>query len=179
MTAEHHNAVDELANLVLLVDARPIGTDWADVEGRLGRRLPSDYKDFAKRFGPGYFEGVDLRVSLPEGGTWDDDLSRQTRILNERRAQGYPASPFPVYPEPGGLLPWGFSSDGDTVHWRTVDHDPDCWTVVALQARGSRWSEFGGSMSQFLLALLTREIVVPFLTHGVAEHVGPYIRQDR
>lgn len=37
--------------------------------------------------------------------------------------------PYPFYPEPGGLLPWAGTDNGDRVCWLT-EGQPDGWTVV-------------------------------------------------
>jgi hypothetical protein len=50
------NFVEELAQVVDLAPQARVAIDWATVEGELGRRLPSDYKEFGSRFGPGNFQ---------------------------------------------------------------------------------------------------------------------------
>jgi hypothetical protein len=58
--------VEELAQIVDLVPEPKVRIDWERVENKLGRRLPSDYKAFAERFGPGDF-GESIWVAVPRG----------------------------------------------------------------------------------------------------------------
>jgi hypothetical protein len=61
------DAVEELAQLVGLTYQDRVVVDWVEVEHELGRQLPTDYKEFATRFGPGHFEDGYLWVAVPQG----------------------------------------------------------------------------------------------------------------
>jgi hypothetical protein len=39
-----------------------------------------------------------------------------------------------VYPERGGLVPWGETVDGWILGWAPTDPDPDRWAVVTVDA---------------------------------------------
>ncbi|MFI6875716.1 hypothetical protein ACIBL6_19995 [Streptomyces sp. NPDC050400] len=55
---------------------------------------------------------------------------------------------YPAFPEPGGLLRWGGSMDGDGFHWRTAGQ-PNDWTVV-VAGRNDDWYHHEGSLSNYL-----------------------------
>jgi hypothetical protein len=57
--------------------------------------------------------------------------------------------PYPLYPKPGGLLPWGLTDNGDVLYWRTVGL-PDNWSTVINEARAPLYEEFEESMPSAL-----------------------------
>ncbi len=61
----------------------------------------------------------------------------------------------------------GATENADMFYWDTSPGHPDMWTVVACTRGRYEWFSFAGSMSQFLVALLTRRIVVPFLAEDL------------
>jgi hypothetical protein len=71
-----------------------------------------------------------------------------------------------VFPEPGGLLPWGYTIDGFALCWLT-NGTPDKWTVVA-DSRGC-FAEYPGPMSAFLHDVLTERISWGIFASGVNE----------
>ncbi len=84
--------------------------DWAAIEDDLGLRLPSDYKLLAESFPAGWFRGwVWLRLPEQTGDgrprLLGDFAADQLEALREFRATGECAFPFPLFPEPGGVLP--------------------------------------------------------------------------
>jgi len=137
--------------------------NWRDVETRLGTILPADYKWFIETYGTGWICHDFLFVL--NAFTKDDSLNLQAcgeRILQPyRMIEGQPANeynPNPVYPESGGILPWGFSSHGHETLWLTRG-DPDTWSVVFHDADRleSRLYE-NTCMTQFLVTLLSETI---------------------
>jgi hypothetical protein len=62
--------------------------------------------------------------------------------------------PLPILPEPGGLLIWGTTSNGDLCFWDTSEVDPDRWTVVVFWLSARIWDRFDGGVADFLLAAL-------------------------
>ena len=63
--------------------------------------------------------------------------------------------PYPLSPEPGGLYPWGSTDNGDWLYWLT-NGEPDSWRVIGFSNSG--WAEFSGTMTEFLVAVLSRQI---------------------
>src|SRR5213080_939730 len=106
-------------------DPREMGSfaAWGDVHNRIGEVLPEDYIQFIKRYGTGVIDGW-LHVLNPFAANPHLNLlSSAWRFLDALRTikTEFPDSiPFPLYFEPGGLLPWGNSIDGDIFCWRTA-----------------------------------------------------------
>jgi hypothetical protein len=111
------------------------GADWDVVEAALGTPLPADFTELTRRYGAGEF--CDLVFTHPP-----EHLVAQNRdILDEERdyrdddPEDYP---YPLHPEPGGILIWGGTSNGERLCWLT-EGEPDAWPVVVWQPRGADW----------------------------------------
>lgn len=104
---------------------RPTG-DWSAVEAALGTALPADFKAFIGVYGSGEINCT-LEINNPfhvegdEPGEWWQGAAG--------RYQDFVPLPYPVFPEPGGLLPFGWLGDINTLNWLTVG-PPDRWPVV-------------------------------------------------
>lgn len=69
--------------------------------------------------------------------------------------------PFPLWPEPGGLLPWGSTDNNDHVFWLTIG-EPDRWPVVATN--WDEWWVCSGGMQSFLVNVLNGGAPCPVFT---------------
>jgi hypothetical protein len=121
--------VAELEPLLPERDPPPARIDWEAVVGRLGTALPADYRDLCERWGRVRVDRW-LTVEAPA----DDDESGLVGLVRWSSARGRDLRDDghwdgALWPEPGGLLPWGFTEEGTSLFWRT-DGEPDAWTVV-------------------------------------------------
>ncbi|MFE1879262.1 SMI1/KNR4 family protein [Streptomyces diastatochromogenes] len=112
------------------VDARG---DWAEVEARLGVRLPGDYKLLVETYGWGEF---------------CDYL--------------YLRTPFGTSPHNGpewheGLLVWGTTMDADRLCWRT-EGDPEEWPVVVRGRSVRQREEFAPGAAAFVEGWVTGRV---------------------
>ncbi|MFK0246866.1 SMI1/KNR4 family protein [Amycolatopsis azurea] len=156
--APHRSLVDEIARLVgwRAGDFRP-ELDWDTVERELGTPLPADYKDLLARFPSGDFRGC---IELDNPGQSADDLAG-TKGSNEKLLEifadeytGYLTGvSYRLFPEPGGLYPWGRNDVGGTFWWITDSADPDDWRI-AYNDRDN-WHEHPGPMSKVIHEILT------------------------
>jgi len=91
-------------------------------------------------------------VQLPTGSgrLLSDYAVVELDYLREVRASGESSFPFPVFPEPGGVLPWGSIRSPGHAYWLTGPEDPDDWPVIAATHNGGYWDRFDGSACQFL-----------------------------
>ena len=135
---------------------------WPSVERFLGTGLPDDYKQLVETYGNGDFDEYLYLLSPGQRGLpWITAVLGGIGSLAYLRGACGPADfRDPLYPEPGGLLPWAVTSSGDGLYWRTRG-SPAEWTVVVLEARGRGRDEFGGSAVDFLAAVFAREHVCP------------------
>jgi hypothetical protein len=133
--------------------------DWPAVERELGTRLPADYKMLAECFPAGWFRGF-VSVLPPVGtdyeGTLVDYARGELDALRELRESGEASFPYPLFPEPNGVLPWGCLATAGIACWLTGPGDPDEWTVVLATEEGAYWDDpFDGSASEFLISVVT------------------------
>lgn len=167
---------DRLTRLLPPPSEHVAGVPWHLSRPEIGLDFPSDFREFADRYGGGDVVRPDGRVSMSVFGLysgerpWTDGRGFRALMTNQAE-QIYPAFVFddadedywggtvyPVHPDPGGLLAWGTSPvDGDMLFWLTEDPDPDRWPVV-MWARGPATTfRFEGGMVEFLVSVLSGE----------------------
>src|SRR6266852_1916104 len=118
------DCVNHLARLAGISQERKASFDWLAVEEMLGLGLPEDYKLLAELLPDGWFRGF-VRVLLPgETGAagarfLDSDAVNRLEDMRRWRAEGYGTFPYPIYPEAGGLMPWGSGVRGGLFFWLT------------------------------------------------------------
>jgi len=144
--------------------------DLDATEARLGLALPSDYRAFVSRFGSGSIGGF-LHIRNPSSENpyvrLVDAHEAQVVVLHELRDSGEDL-PYPIHPEPGGLILWAESSNGDCCYWvADPPGDPAAWTVVVNESRGPYWFPYAGSMTAFLAALVGRQVEIPIFPDAV------------
>lgn len=130
---------------------------WGEIEARLGCALPDDYKEYIETFGLGCLDGF-LYVFSPFSENRNLNLFAQveTRLaaLRELKASSRDEVQYPLFPETGGLLPWGASDNGDVLFWLTEGQANE-WGVVINAGRDARCEEYAGGMAYVLSQLLS------------------------
>jgi hypothetical protein len=149
----------------------PSEVDWPHVESTIGVALPSDYKQLIASYGCGSFDDF-LWVHHPTSTNPNLNLVQQVeerlwplRVLRGERTLAGPGGmhargveeevslPYPLFPEPGGVLPWGATDNADVCYWLTTPDGPDAWPVLLNATRDPEdWYEFQGSLTEFLYA---------------------------
>jgi SUKH superfamily protein len=153
----------------------PRAVDWTKVEEGLNVALPTGYKELVGLYGPG---SIDEFLWLYSPAAMNPSLNL-IRLIDDtlealRSARGDPGHelpgiavppapetvPFPIYPEPGGLLPWAGTDNGDMVYWETTGSADD-WRIVVSASRLDRWFVTVGPAADWLLRVLSRHERVP------------------
>ncbi|MEV6490990.1 SMI1/KNR4 family protein [Actinoplanes sp. NPDC051633] len=130
------------------IDARG---DWAAVEAALGCGLPADFKILIERYGRGEFGSLAYAYSpFGDGGPSIVDEASVVDIEAEERAEFPSDYRYPLFPEPGGLLVWGGTSNGDRLCWLT-EGPPDEWPVIVWTPRGAFYERHDGGAAAYLL----------------------------
>jgi hypothetical protein len=171
--------LDELVR-ILVPPESPIDTgsagDWRRIQQEIGTAIPNDYCSFIERYGSGGIDGW-LYFFNPFAASKYTNLQRQISArlgaLREIRREFPRYVPFPVYPEKGGVLPWGCTGNGDTLYWVTTGKPSD-WSVCINEGRGPDWDVFAESMTGFLIRLLKRQIRVRIFPDDLS--LGPNSR---
>ena len=140
--------------------------DWSMVISTLGTALPGDYVDFINCYGTGCISQF-LWIHNPfEANVHLCLLSRYSVILDadlDIRTSFPEEIPQPLFPEPGGLLPFATTDNGDRIYWLTKGA-PESWTVVVWESRGPHYAEFAMTMTRFLCGWLGGNLHVPMFS---------------
>lgn len=133
---------------------QPLGgrVDWSVVEQNLRMRLPDDYKHLIESYGAGCFDDF-LWLLHPTASNPYLNLGRQIQVRREALSEGQRPG---EKPGPDEVVPWAFTDNGDVCYWKISGiSDPDEWTVIVNESRGPEWDEFGGSTTEWLVAVLS------------------------
>lgn len=133
----------------------PFAGSWEPVEAYLGTALPQDYKDLARLYGRGRFMAF-LYVNLPGSSVRRGSLESELGLAGEMVNYGMPV-PYPVWPEPGGLLNVGLTEFNDRLFWLTRG-DPADWPIVVWDRALQRLETFDCSLTDFLARLAAGEV---------------------
>jgi hypothetical protein len=157
-------ADDEFSRLLRLMSppATPIDSsgNWSAVEKQLTTRLPDDYKRFIEHYGTGRVAGLLWPLNPFSSNEHLNLLKKAPVILDAERTlrDSFPKyHPWPLFPEPGGMLPWCSTDNGDYILWRTIG-EPNEWTVFIYEVRGIVRQDYSIGMAAFLYHWLNGEI---------------------
>ncbi len=133
---------------------------WAEVERTLGTALPEDYKALVDAYGTGGFNDFLFVFNPFTRNKYLNLLELRPVILQaytELRNQFPESHPYPAHPEPGGLLPWARTENGDELYWLT-DGEPNSWPVVFYETRHGSHQQFDAPATEVVAGLLRGEL---------------------
>ncbi|MGW1184448.1 hypothetical protein ACWD7Y_08145 [Streptomyces drozdowiczii] len=170
-------SIESLARAAELTAPRRYQVDWDRAEAAVGTVLPADYKEYVYWFGPGGFDDY-LIVCVPGVENSNTELAAHLAAAHEGarvRARLTGAAPrVPLFPEPGGWLPWGFTTGGDGLYWVTSEDAPDRWTVAGRPGRGSDLAFFDGGFTAFLHTFVRDTVEMPFIPEAEGDVPVPF-----
>jgi len=128
---------------------------WPSVEAQLGFQLPQDYKDFINTYGTGLIAGFMVIVSPWCPNYVDNLIGDYNGLLTAfRLARERNLCPYPLFPEPDGLFPWGSDDQGHRLFWHQVGH-PDKWPIVVGSPDGPFFWSYQQTLTDLLVAWLS------------------------
>lgn len=152
-------ALKNLASAVGLSVKHVVRLDWRAIERSLGgTRLPADYRLLVESFPDGRFRDL-IKIIRPgmNGGSDKEYLGYFATQLDDMRGwreDGDGEFPYPIFPETGGVLPWGQGPAGELFFWLTDDGDPDHWPTVWADRFYAEWHRYDLRMSEVLLRVV-------------------------
>jgi len=156
--------LDKLTELIPIPTA-PIDTSekgLVAVSKALGVRFPADFLEYSRTYGSGTISAkvYDWEIYSAFRRTYPEFVTRfVARHDAFRRAMETEHIPLGLFPEPGGLLPFG-RRDSVFFCWRTVGR-PNDWTVgVIWEYQEGGFQLFDLNFSEFLTAFLARKLHV-------------------
>jgi hypothetical protein len=163
-------AIDDLMR-VMPPPAAPKEADdtrWHEVEKQIGTALPNDFKQFIGTYGSGRINDFIWMLNPFSHRKNINLIEQQSRQLNALRTlinDFGERCPYALFPEPGGLLPCGFTDDGDIIHWLTSGV-PSEWGVIVNDSRGPQYAKYDLSLTEFLFRIVDRIEVCPIFPRG-------------
>ncbi|MFF9313652.1 histone-like nucleoid-structuring protein Lsr2 [Streptomyces sp. NPDC014748] len=155
--------------------ADPPPVDWDAVENTLGFRLPEDYKQLAAVYGPGAFAGF-IRVFHPHGVTEWVDLTGPVPTTMREQLRNDQAAGRPVPYDPQSLFAMGVTDNGEHLFWVTEPrNDPGAWHIAVDEARGPLWFTFTGTLTEFLVSVLSGDLAVPQFPDSLRQMATRYV----
>jgi hypothetical protein len=159
--------------------------EWAHLEAQCGITFPLDFKELIGAYGAGHFAHF-FGVANPfyfasQGRNFDRWVNSRLQDIEEAK-KVYPdeAIRFETFPKEGGLFPWGYTDNGDSLCWLIQGEEQ--WPIVCVDDRCSNeFDIYQLSISQFITAWFQKEIPVPKITpanfYPIQEPVfTPYVK---
>jgi len=134
--------------------------EWEIVENKIGIQLPFEYKQFIETYGAG---GIDnfLWFLNPFINEENIGLFIKYPIINNSYLISKQKSPdlfqHVVYPEKGGLFPFSYTDNGDTLFFLT-EGEPDNWPIIIYDARSPDYFQYTNSFIQFFYQLIIGQL---------------------
>ncbi|VTS07908.1 hypothetical protein [Tuwongella immobilis] len=139
--------------------------EWSTVESRSGITFPVEFKkivdsfglgewgEWVILFGPGFFPPVyDIEIAPFEILDGEREFIKDLTSA-ELRIE----FPYSLWPEKGGLFPFGVTVQSDRLYWKT-DSDPDKWPIVLQASRDTMTEIYHMSTPEFLSRLISGEL---------------------
>lgn len=153
----------------------PRSVDWIGLEGALGFTFPVDYKRLFDSYNHIQFDGF-LDITHPVNNvnrmrelgiaTVGDlcgytDIDGMVRMVDNQGSHRL-VPPYPIYPDAGGLFPWGATENGDRLMWLTSSGNPEKWPTVVTDD-GYEWWQYDGSFVDLLVGMMDGTVCCPIL----------------
>jgi len=159
---------------------------WHTFEYQLNTKLPEDYKKFIQSFGTG---SINEFLVILNPFSANQHVNLLTRGRSELEAFRTSKTNFPkyypddIFPNSGGLLPFGVTDNGEVLYWRTIA-EPKDWTVTVYETRGPDHYNYQTNMTDFLSGVLSGAIICKALPRNFVNPIpafnpiGPFTRTD-
>ncbi|GAA2932848.1 Lsr2 family DNA-binding protein [Streptomyces enissocaesilis] len=172
-------AFESLTRLCSPPDSTPRPVEWRSVEAQLGIQLPTDYKELATAYGPGRFADF-IHIYHPHGYTPYVDLTGPMPAkIRAQLQRDYDQGTHPVPYDPRHLFTMGGTDNGEYLFWITDPQDaPNTWRIAVNEARGPQWFTFDGTVTEFLVSVLSGETAVPQFPRGLLERPPSFVPSD-
>ena len=129
---------------------------WIVFQKNYNCKFPSEYKKFIDTYGTGSINDF-LWILTPYESNKEINLFHKAEVM--RTSYNYMKDMFPgdfnysIYPEEGGLLPWGYTDNGDELFFDLKNE-----FIVVIETRYSDVYKYKMGMVEFLYKLFTKKI---------------------
>ncbi len=153
---------------------------WRLLEHVLGTALPKDYKAFIGTYGTG---GIDdfLWFLTPFEADENVNLLKRTQVLRDSYLELQQKHPdyyqHAFFPDEGGLMPWGYTDNGDELYWLTKG-EPEEWPIVAYESRSSDYEVYHLTLTDFIAQIVSKEVVCEVFPDDFPAEAPEFISVD-
>ena len=152
-----------LSSLMNLIPppAEPVYTgtraEWDAIQDNMKIVFPKEYYEVCYVYGSGHFSGEFLIANLFDPEARDYGFAELTRF-DEARERDPHEVPYPLYPEAGGIFPFGMDGNGNTFAWLTKGR-PNQWPIVCFNSED--YSEITRhSLTEFIALLIANSLEI-------------------
>lgn len=153
----------------IAVPKSPIDIDESRMKANaatLNIQFPNDFLEFGRTYGSGTLIIEKSKKSrLCEYEIYSPAFANYSALVEDfferqnahREATENAGLRLGLFPEPGGLLPFGYSSRGDYLTWKTVSQ-PDDWIICQISTYDdSGYHLYARPFKEFLIGFLSRQ----------------------
>ena len=136
--------------------------NWDQLFEELGTRLPTDYIELMNTYGADTWSQW-LNFVTPLRTNDHGFIHHAKETLDgyaELRAEYPEFQPLPVWPEPGGFLPFANTIEGDVLGWLTQG-SPDEWPLIVYPRHAKQGPPLQDPLVDTLLAWLRGRLNTP------------------
>ena len=156
-------------------DVTPTLATWNNAFRFLQTRLPEDYVQFINHYGTGDindFLYIHSPFSAREHLNLLQEFAPTLSCFSGLKSDFPELYPYPLYFEPGGLIPFGHTDRGDTFFWLTTTSTIDDWPLVIVQCarNGDFHARYDLPLTQFLLDTFAGKLRCPLLPEDWSHH---------
>lgn len=156
------------------------GTMWDVVEKKLGLMLPDDYKEFIDAYGTGGI-GNFIWILTPFSKDANINLESKKKVMLEGYLESKSKAPedFPFSPVTRnvGLMPWGYTENGDELYWFFTGAADKC-KIIVYESRSAIYYEYDMSFSEFIVGILAGDISCKAFPDDFLEYGLEYLAID-
>lgn len=171
---DYVNKLIEISPPPLQQSASVTDGEWAQILESHRIDIPLDFREIVDRYGEGEF-GNFLWLLLPGSRRPHmnmqraiDDISSGLRMFRDMGDCNQP-----IFPEEGGLIPWGMTLNGDALLWRTL-RQSGRWSVVVNPGRSLLFYDYPMRTSEFLYNLFSKQATIDALSECFSELPPPF-----
>ena len=153
---------------------------WDKFEKEIGIIFPNDYKKIISRYGTG---GLGNFIWFLTPFVSDNNVNYTKKMREMLEAYKVSKSNFPdyfkhnIYPEEDGLLPWGYTENGDELYWKTSS-SPDNWEIVIYESASPEYYSYKMSLAEFLYKIIIKQLECSILSDNLSDGKLKYIAVD-
>lgn len=149
---------------------------WNEFQNKEGIVFPQDYKSIINYYGTG---GIGNFLWILTPFELDKNVNYKYRMNMILEAYIESKNKFPndfqyeVFPNKNGLLPWGYTDNGDELFWK-MKGNVNNWEIIVYESRSPIFYSYKMGLAEFLFKLISNEIKCDIFPEGILEQRMEY-----